>query len=413
MSDCSVCYEKLNKSTCKKIVCQCEYIACRECVKIYLLGQTADAHCMSCKVQWSRKFLSDNFEKSWMSKTYKKYRENVLFERELAMLPATQIYVEQEIKIEKMEMEIVNIDSQIKELVIKKKNIQNKIIKKYGQDILVERREFIRQCPNSNCHGFLSSQLKCNICEHWACGDCREVKGITHDAEHICNKDIIETVKMMKKDTKPCPKCSSMIYRSSGCLLMWCTQCKTFFDWKTLKIETRELHNPEYIDYLRKQTNGKIRRERGDIVLCGRELDNHFIQNFKYKSKELLEIIRNVIHIQRVELRRFMAENIELKHRQLRIDYMRQRINKDQLKNIIQKKEKENQKKNEVLNVLTMYIQCVTDIMYRINNADQFQVYNIINEINGLREYVNNCFMDIKNSYNCKLWGLNDKFVFI
>jgi len=54
---------------------------------------------MSCRKAWNREILVDNFSKKFISQTYKNRRESLLLEREKSLLPATQPYVELELKI--------------------------------------------------------------------------------------------------------------------------------------------------------------------------------------------------------------------------------------------------------------------------------------------------------------------------
>jgi hypothetical protein len=68
MSECNVCAEKYNKTKRAQVTCRCDYSACRSCIKTYLLNKIENAHCMNCKVEWDRQFMTDNFEKSFMSK---------------------------------------------------------------------------------------------------------------------------------------------------------------------------------------------------------------------------------------------------------------------------------------------------------------------------------------------------------
>ena len=96
---CNICAENFNKSSRSLVKCICDFECCRSCFKTYLLSKTDDSSCMSCKMVFDRKFLTDNLDKSFMNKTYKLHREDVLIDRELGMLQATQSYVEKEIKI--------------------------------------------------------------------------------------------------------------------------------------------------------------------------------------------------------------------------------------------------------------------------------------------------------------------------
>ena len=64
---------------------------------------------------------------------------------------------------------------------------------------------------------------------------------------------------MLKKDSKPCPKCSTVIHKIDGCDQMWCPCCKSAFSWLNGVIETR-IHNPHYYEYLR-NTKGYVPRD--------------------------------------------------------------------------------------------------------------------------------------------------------
>ena len=60
---CNICCEKYNKSLNIKVICpfaNCNFEACKTCVRTYLLGTTNDPHCMNCKNLLPAKFLIDN-----------------------------------------------------------------------------------------------------------------------------------------------------------------------------------------------------------------------------------------------------------------------------------------------------------------------------------------------------------------
>ena len=59
--ECLICCEKYNQSTFKKVTCPYSdrnFSACKNCVRTYVLGTSADPNCMKCKKVWNDKFLS-------------------------------------------------------------------------------------------------------------------------------------------------------------------------------------------------------------------------------------------------------------------------------------------------------------------------------------------------------------------
>ena len=160
MSACNVCGEDFNKTNRTKVTCKCGFEACRECIKKYLMDQTTDAHCMSCKVQWNRQFLNESFEKTFITKTWKTYREKLLFEKELAMMPETQVYVEKLVNIEKKEIEKKNMREELTKFLERFDACDKELSELKNSGIDTSRREFIRHCPNGDCRGFLNTSLK-------------------------------------------------------------------------------------------------------------------------------------------------------------------------------------------------------------------------------------------------------------
>jgi len=446
MSECNVCAEKYNKTKRAQVTCRCDYSACRSCIKTYLLHKIENAHCMNCKVEWDRKFMTDNFEKSFMSKGYRDHRRQVLIERELGMLQATQPYVEREIKIDKVNLEMKQTREKLKECEVRRKKIkelkilctdckflkdnfdktkiERKLLREkllqllnlrnelYTKSTIPEHKKFVQKCPYNECLGFLSSALKCELCENFTCVHCHEVSGKTsiEREAHNCNPEIVESIKFLKKDSKPCPKCASITFKIEGCSQMYCVECHTPWDWNSGRIVNGPIHNPHYFEFLARQNNGRIPRNPNDI-LCGREIDYEFILQLSLNNNTFVEIARNIIHIRHVEVPRFETLNGLDDNLELRIKYMRNKIGKQTFEKRIQEKEKKNIKNNEIANVLNMYVNCMTDILYRlVNNPEASQT--IKEEINALKDYVNESLQRISSTFNSKTYKLNQNFVF-
>lgn len=434
MECCSVCDEKYNNTRRKKITCRCEFHACKTCIKTYILSKTENIHCMECKVAFDRKFMIDNFDKKFISKEYREHRENILLEKEIGMMQATQVYVERDIEIEKTELKLAEDNALLTEFYYKIQENKNKLSFLKNNAVL-EKKEFIRKCPKDDCHGFLSSSLKCKLCEYYSCAECKELKGKTTDErnDHVCKNEILESVKMLEKDSKNCPKCSSLIFKINGCNSIFCIECHASFNWVTLRLETGPIHNPEYFDMLKKK--GFLPRNPLDIQ-CGRELDNRLVndlmvklgvshqrrilinyqdRNQTHKTKcrgvPIIDIIRKVIEVKQLYQPAFLVRNTLDENLNLRIAYMRNFIDKEYFKKTIQRQEKDTQKKNEIYNIIGLYISSMTELFYRIKEEEKGE--HIVIEMNNLRIYINECLVTVSEVYKCKIYYIDSDYNFI
>ena len=435
--ECSICIEKFNKTVRSPVKCAfCEFVSCRSCCSKYILNETTPK-CMNCSKEWTRKFLTTQFTKTFMAIDYKKYNEKVLFDREQALLPATQIVVERMIRQEKC-------DKELDDLEIEYRRKQTEIRQKYMLDNVSSRNHgqrsvFVRACPDENCRGFLSSQWKCGICDKWTCPECHELKGLNRDVEHTCNADNLATARLLDKDTRPCPTCGTGIFKIEGCDQMWCTQCHTAFSWRTGRKEDH-IHNPHYFEYMRR--TGNVAPRNPNEVQCGQELDNTFGMiigrlmrgwdegmmdrnkmgkvnlrtNIEIERLEvhICELVRRLVHVRRNDIPQYERAVGDVNGNEgLRINYLRNRITKEEFQRDIQRVEKKNQKNMEILNVMRTIVTAGTDIMYRFRDAlskpeyktdlnYQRETFNIIKEFDAIVEYANECFEDISKTYNSK-----------
>lgn len=363
-SECGVCCEGFNKSTRKKIQCNyCEFDVCVGCTEKYLLDCTQDPHCMNCRHAWNRENMETYFTKKFYTTDYKKHREDVMFQRQLSMMPETQQYVERERtrieyaqktvamnaelkkkKIEKLQLNIKNTyqmtpDERIQHAIAlgevtkcisnimidvnTNQRIALVVVGREGEP--AERRQFIRACPADGCKGFLSTQWKCGLCKVHVCNDCHEIKKEAGDGaggsrdgaggEHVCSADNLATAKLLAADSKACPKCASMIFKIEGCSQIWCTVCHTAFDWRTGKIETGVIHNPHYYEYQRQQNGGVAPRVPGDIPggMCGGGVPNFYTLNTHVR--QLLGLPLNPYHTTDKFEEKKIADDIGIIHR--------------------------------------------------------------------------------------------------
>ena len=305
--ECQICCEKYTKQQRKVAVCsECEYECCSQCVKTYVLGQSAEPHCMNCFKPFSRAFLKDNLGITFMKTTYKDKKKDLLYEVEKSKMPTTMIAAQRYKKSIRLKEDVKKIIQKREELRQQERLLAIEINKMNGRIWNLERdvseteqekkkrHEFIRPCCDENCNGFMSSQWKCGICKKFACSRCHEIIGMRKDDPHVCNEDTVKTVAAIKSDTKPCPKCYSPIFKISGCDQMWCTQCEIAFSWRTGDIQRGNIHNPHFYEARRKL--GINTRNPGDVV-CGGLVDPwQFRQSFQSFCKP--RYFRHYISIQ-------------------------------------------------------------------------------------------------------------------
>jgi len=414
---CVICTDVFNKTSNKLIKCYCHFECCKTCAKKYILSKNKKAHCMNCKVEWNREFMYTHFDTSFIKNEYKNFRENILYEKELNMMPETQAFIEHEIE---KEYKINQIYSQIKNLQNEMKTLHTTLNNIRYDTFKIQENNFIRKCPNNTCNGFLSINFICSLCNTQVCEKCREIKSNDHGLsrsegsleQHICDENILKTIHLLKNDCKECPTCRANIFKIDGCNQMFCTSCHTAFDWNTFEIEKGQIHNPHYFEWL-KQNDSIIHRIQNNIQDT-KELHNdfiiYFIKNLRnvgisvYDISFFIDEIQKLMHIKQVELQKYRIDLIN-NNKDLRIRFLKNEITKDDFKKSIHKREKKDEKNKEIYNILNMYISCFTDIIYNMHETSKksnIDINNFKYEIQYLKYYSNHHLKKISHIYNCK-----------
>ena len=249
--DCPICCDEYTAQLRKPVSCPyCEYSACTVCLKKYLTEGNLDAHCMGCRRAWNDEFLDMNFTRAFRIGPYKKHREDILMEREIAVLPTRQPRVEAKLKVRETQEKIQEVNKKLALIEAERSKILRSShrlaaqITRYtaesegrappawtlteGEKVASpEKAKFIMKCPDAECRGFLSTAYKCGTCQMWACPDCLIIKGRDKDTEHTCDPGQKESVALIIKESKPCPKCGERISKIDGCfaadteILLW------------------------------------------------------------------------------------------------------------------------------------------------------------------------------------------------
>ena len=453
---------------------------------------------MFCKNTWNTEFLQTNMRSGFMNKAYKNHTKTVIFDRERALFPETQMDIEQDKrnkeideKIKQKKLEIQRIKEEIYALEMEKKGE-----KKEKKQVV----QYSIPCTQPNCRGFLNHKSVCGICDKQHCSKCRVATDNLD--EHKCDANTLETLKMLEKDTKPCPKCFTPIFKIAGCFAenteillyngtikksqdikvgdilvgddglprevlelcsgvdklykvsqnngidytvnskhslvlkkkeeivhiivedylklldkqllgyksngetsvikvsyketgkyygwkvnentrfvlpdltvvkncdqMWCTQCKTPFSWKTGMIETGNIHNPHYWQYLQKEgrdldqvreMNGLRRANNCENVVQTMAYD--FLTDRKYS-----EVCRLLLHIQGVDVRKYITQNYIEENRELRKEFLTGKIDETKFKKTLQMRQKKQEFKDEVRQLLVMFHDVGRDTLKKLH----------------------------------------------
>lgn len=362
------CSNKLPSVKCG--YCPATKRACVECAKEYLLKNPGSPHCMECKKEWTPLFFAETFPKEFREGVYRESRKTFALEREIGALPDTLPLVDAKKKENNIKAEIETLRQKRREL------------KKKRADLLAEvraRKEILRQgvsvggekvyvckCPVEECKGFIEQGTwKCGLCEEKICGKCH-VSLV--EERHVCQKDAVESVAAIMKDTRPCPKCSTRIFKTVGCDQMFCTVqgCMTAFSWNTGEIATGTIHNPHYYEMMRKL--GRQQRAIGDVP-CGGLVQAHQFNVYLREAAEIEKLEdRGKFQQDVYSLHRRVAEvteyirvrNTELANQpgceDIRLDFLMEKIkSKEEFKNKIYEREIALGRKREEIQILQTF----------------------------------------------------------
>ena len=296
--DCSICCETIKpdkkgeSSTIRCVNTECQLIICKTCFKTDILTRKS-TNCPGCKTDYSLPLVRQVCTKSFYMKEYADIRAISYIDREKSMLRISKARLQYNKLIKesntvwrisnqtkrtlnevKKEFKVLSgkryvygdSGKQIQKLINEEEALYVKLRAKledsmaslygiiHGQkgsdDQEPSQKKFDMPCPEKECVGVLCN-WKCTVCQNYFCAKCREPKKGRADPDHVCDENILASLKDLRSNTKPCPGCNAPIFKTEGCRQMWCTVCKTAFDYYTGKIETGTIHNPHYMEFRR------------------------------------------------------------------------------------------------------------------------------------------------------------------
>jgi len=356
----------------------------------------AEPNCASCRLVFTREFVMSVCPS--FIKTFKESREKYLLERELALMPETQAEVVKERVKRKATEDLGDLRKQMRELknkinrvsrMSRTGEVEEETDEEEEEDDVVEmgsaaarvvkatrktRTTVVCRCPAEKCRGFVTdSDYKCGLCSLLVCKDCSLIVA----EGHTCKKEDLESATLLKKSSKPCPKCATPIFKIDGCDQMWCTQCKTAFSWNTGMIETGRVHNPHFYEWQRQMHNGEAPRVPGDVPPpCANQEVSYYrllrmipshqtTDDPSRTSKRLSDMHQYMIHLEGNNC----ALPRPLNNTPLRVKYLLGEIDEKTLAFKLQKADKLFQKNTEVCQVYQAVVEGAKAIFQEISVA--------------------------------------------
>jgi len=447
MDFCNICANNVSNFELKNCP-NCKELACLKCIKKYILDtNSTDKKCMYCGFIFSRYVLTNILNKSFINgNIFKNHIKELLFKEEKTLIPYSLSFIERRNNIKNLKNIIKNLNNKIKndDLIFNSKKYSDLKNELYSRNLelsyLLNNNNYNKYiykypCANNNCNGFVNSFWICQLCENITCNHCFNIKNINH----LCIKDDIETANIIKNNSKPCPNCNISIIKSDGCDQMWCVNCHTTFDWKTLQIKKGGvIHNPEYFRYMR--DNGILIQRNINDNPCANNYDNAFqilleinnkyikinenylnystIDVLYYKDvKILFDLFQNINHIEHSYLpnliRKYDYNNYLNWKNEERIKYLEKNITEKTYKINLAKKYKERQFLNDFICIYQTLLDSskitFINICNNLENNIEISIKNntkvtyIIDELKSLKNFlhlIHKESIQINNLYN-------------
>jgi len=382
---CAICTDPFNKTR-KAVGCpRCPHVACSRCVKTFLLNNTVEPQCMSCKAPWDMDFVRRNLSKSFLDTGYKKHQVSTLLSRAEASLGNLQRFVPIKTRLLEIQQETRTLQLETKST---ERNKRLRVLQqeKWGLDhqwatattiATPVATTFFMACPRKDCRGRVSTDYRCGLCERQFCRECH----LEDDGAHECSKEDKETVRMLKENTKHCPECHEGIFKEHGCDQMWCTRCHTCFSWTTGQKEHGRIHNPHYFEHMFQQNEGGAGVGEGVNAVHGAghvqqhgfpaydRLTEKWARHFLRETRDFLKNVHRLINHMRFEdlprLRETIINHETSEQKKWGVEYLRQKVTREVWGQKLYLAHRKTQRMREMHDILQTVVIVTTDLYQR------------------------------------------------
>jgi hypothetical protein len=384
--ECAVCYEP-NKTW---IVCSCGVHVCTECQE-----RSTFPKCLQCSKLFTKSFWTSQNQAHLYLKIQKPWEMQTLWDREQKLLENTQQFVEWEDTITKL-----------------KKQLRFGLTPTFPPKpsaVLTTGAMF--PCPSAECRGYCNTKGECGTCKKLTCVNCRDMI-FEEVKKHKCKEDVLASLKLIETESKPCPSCKVGIQKSQGCSHMFCTFCRTHFDWNTMKI--LHLNQSTNFHYLSSPLLSRIQERQTETQDCGALAG--FVFNIPHllvytPSSPAYEALYHAYFLERKRLifmrnTLFNSEIIERKHEEalikLRILYVKKDVDKEEYLKKVWSEEQHYEKQVSLASMWTMYLELMALQIIDWRKEAFTNMDSYIEAFNQNQHLFQEFFTAVCKEYGCK-----------
>ena len=399
------------------IKCYCETRCCQNCLQQWIItNQDKDPSCVNCNRVFPQDHIYEILDPTFLKNEYICWRSAFLFHKEKRYFISDMPEVAIEIQRRKDMDTLRKLYRQKKTLVRKKKSdpfLEDQIstLKKTiprplsdkNQSNKVKSFSMVTPCPKQECRGYIvNPEYKCALCPCIVCKKCLQE---TDDKEdHECDPEFVKTAESIGKETKPCPQCAVRIYQISGCDQMWCVCCHCTFSWKTGQKVNEQNHNPHYYQWLFSQggvgnATDNCDRNFRDVIIRG--LYRKGVQNDREICSYILDVVRRITHVEMIDLPHYRVDVLKT-NKDLRVKYLMNLCNQEDVERILYKREKTNLKKSAIYNILYTVTETIKDILYRYVAIETLNFQDCVKEMENIMDHAYEVLDDIYSKYGGK-----------
>ena len=365
-----MCYEE----TKTPLTCTCGCIACPSCQK-----RSESPKCMGCSLVLSSQALGNKLSKALL----RPWEEEQFWKREESLLPNTQLLLDWETEMDRLKAQ---------------QRFGFKPVLPPKPRLVISGSSPMFPCPLQECRGFIGDGT-CGTCKAVVCTQCREIH------EGACNQSTLDSLQAIQLDSRACPNCTVLIYKTLGCDHMFCTHCRVHWHWETRKI-LKESSNGHY-NQTPTFANAAILQSRAVDTNCTENFLHALPETFRPGASPWALALHNALVVERKQVifayqTLYNAARLRRKHEehlvQLRLKFLRKEFDLSEIKARIWKAEKSLEKNQSISQLLYIYLE-QTHRLHRLANLVVGNTQDCVKHFNDIQLFCNEQAQALKREH--------------